>query len=100
MGNINSSQRQHLKALAHGLDPICFVGKGGLTGAVIQSIVTAFNTNELLKVKFIDFKKEKKELSAKIEAATESNLVGIIGNIATFYREHPEKEKRRITLPE
>lgn len=40
-----------------------------------------------------------KELSGQIAHATKSELVGIIGNIAMFYRQHPQPEKRKIKIP-
>ncbi len=97
--NLNSGQRSYLKSLAHHLDPICYVGKNGLTDAVVKSIEVAFDANELLKLKFNDCKKEKRELSAEIAQKTDCCVVGIVGNIAILYREHPDPEKREIELP-
>lgn len=99
MISLTGAQRHHLRSLAHHLDPICFVGKNGLTDAVVQAVVAALDAHELLKVKFIDCKKEKRELSAAIGERTDSAVVGLIGNIAILYREHPDAEKRRIQLP-
>ncbi len=99
MEPLTGAQRRYLRSLAHHLDPICFVGKNGLTDAVVQAIGVAFDTHELLKLKFIDGKKEKRELSAAIEQRTNSAVVGLIGNIAILYRQHTDPEKRRIQLP-
>jgi RNA-binding protein len=95
---LTSAQRGFLKSLAHHLDPICYVGKSGLTGSLVQSVEAAFDAHELLKVKFNDFKKEKREIAAQLVERTRSHLVGIIGNVAILYRQHPEEEKRRIAL--
>lgn len=100
MMQITGSQRRYLKSLAHHLDPVCFIGKGGLTDAVIQAVDLALDAHELVKVKFIDFKKEKKELATQLETDTESVLVGLIGHIAILYRPQPDADKRKITLPE
>jgi tetratricopeptide (TPR) repeat protein len=54
---------------------------------------------ELIKVKFGEFKEAKKEIAAQIAQATESEVVGLIGNIAIFYRQHPQSEKRKIKIP-
>jgi RNA-binding protein len=100
MKELTGAQRKHLRSLAHHLDPICFVGKSGLTEAVTRSVDLAFDAHELLKVKFIDRKEEKKELTARIAESTESHCVGLIGNIAILYRCHPDPGKRRIELPD
>jgi RNA-binding protein len=96
---LTSAQRGFLKSLAHHLDPICYVGKSGLTDSLVQSVETAFDAHELLKVKFNDFKKEKREITAQLAEQTHSHLVGIIGNVAILYRQHPDEDKRKIALP-
>ncbi|MFW5930369.1 MAG: YhbY family RNA-binding protein [Desulfosalsimonas sp.] len=55
-----------------------------------------------MKVKFRDFKEkaEKKAVSEKIENISGAEMVGMIGHMAIFYRQHPEPEKRKISLPE
>jgi len=85
--------------LANPLKPIVFIGKGGLTPQVSDAINEALQKQELIKVKFIEFKEEKKELSREIEEKSHSILAGMIGHVAIFYRQHPDKEKRKIQLP-
>ena len=41
----------------------------------------------------------KKEISEEIAQSTKSEVVGIVGNIATFFRPHPQTEKRKIKIP-
>ena len=96
---LNSAQRSFLKSRAHHLEPICYIGKNGLTDAVVQSVLIAFDAHELIKLKFNDFKQEKRELSAQLAETTGSIVVGIVGNVATLYREHPDPEKREMRLP-
>jgi RNA-binding protein len=95
---LTGPQRRHLLSLAHHQESICFVGKSGVTDGLIAAINTAFDARELIKIKFNDFKTEKKALSAAIAERTESHLVSVIGHVAIFYREHPEEEKRKIVL--
>ena len=97
---LTSAQRGFLKSLAHHLDPICYVGKSGLTDSLVQSVETAFDAHEVLKVKFNDFKKERCEITAQLAERTDSPLVGTIGNVAILYRQHPDEDKQKITLPE
>lgn len=99
MSNLSSFQRQHLKALAHHLKPVVQIGKNGLTEAVLQDIERALLAHELIKIKFLDFQEEKKELAEQISRRLGSDNVALVGNIAMVYRRHPEKEKRKISLP-
>lgn len=96
---MKGSTKKHLRSLAHHLKPIVMVGKNGLSPQLIAFVEAALNDHELIKVKFGEFKEEKKEISAEISQATKSELVGIIGNIATFYRLHPQPELRKIKIP-
>ena len=102
MNSINSTQAKYLRGMAHGLKPVVFIGQRGLTDALIRSTEEAFESHELIKVKFIDYKekKQKTELAKALEARTGSYLAGMIGHIAILYRQHPDPEKRKIVLPE
>jgi RNA-binding protein len=101
MQPLTSSQAKYLRGLAHGLNPVVFVGRKGVTPAVLDSVHEALATHELIKLKFIDFKDRhlKASIAAEIEAKTDSRLAGRIGHTAIFYRRHPDAEKRRISLP-
>jgi len=99
MTTLTAGQRKYLRSLAHSLNPLCYVGKKGITDTLIQSVETAFSAHELLKVKFNDCKEEKDALSNQIAELTQSHRVGLIGNIAILYRQHPDEDKRVIVLP-
>jgi RNA-binding protein len=101
MQPLTSSQAKYLRGLAHGLNPVVFVGHKGITPAVLDSVREALDTHELIKLKFIDFKGRhlKAGMAAEIEAKTVSRLAGLIGHTAIFYRRHSDPEKRRISLP-
>jgi RNA-binding protein len=75
------------------------VGTKGVTEQLLGSVDLALKDHELIKVKFGDFKEAKKEISEEIAKATKSELVGLIGNIAIFFRPCPQTEKRKIKLP-
>ncbi len=101
MGKLEGYQKKHLKGLAHGIKPQVFVGQNGLSPTVSQAIDESLATHELIKLKFVDFKKkvQKEEIIAAIERETESELVGMIGHVAIFYREQKDPEKRKIKVP-
>jgi len=99
MDTLKGSQRKYLRAQAHHLKPVVMIGAKGVTSQLIGSVDSALNDHELIKVKFGDFKETKKEVSQEIAGKTKSELIGLIGNIAIFYRQHPEPEKRKIKIP-
>lgn len=96
---LTNTQRQFLRKEAHDLHPTVQIGKNGLTEQVIASTEQQFNTQELLKVKFMDFRDQKEELAEQLSDEVRAILVAMIGNIAILYREHRDPEKRLIRLP-
>ena len=102
MEALKGFQKKFLKGRAHGLKPVIFIGQKGLTDNLIGSIHDALNTHELIKVKFIEFKEKQQKvgMTEVIEVETSCRLVGMIGHIATFYRQHPDPDKRKIKLPQ
>jgi RNA-binding protein len=91
---LKGSQRKYLRELAHSMEPVIYIGKRGITKEVMKQIDKTLADHELIKIRFNEFKEEKKDLSAAIADETGSELVGMIGHIAIFYRENPEKEKK------
>ena len=98
MNKLTSANRKYLRSLAHHIDPVVLIGKNGINNGVINSIEIALSSKELIKIKFRDFKDQKKNLSEDIERLTNSSIVGIIGNILILYREsqYPDNIKIRI----
>ena len=102
MKKLTSTQAKYLRGIAHGLKPVVFIGQKGLTDALIHSTEEAFDSHELIKIKFIDYKekKQKKEIARTLEGHTGSHLAGMIGHVAILYRQHGDPDKRKIVLPE
>ena len=96
--NLTSRQTSQLRSLAQRLDPILHLGKAGVTDAFIASVEEALNDHELIKIKFAAFKDTKKALAEEIATRTHSELVGIVGHVAVFYREQSDPAKRRVPL--
>jgi RNA-binding protein len=94
-------QKKYLKGLVHGMKPLVFVGQKGLSPAVIKAVDESLEKHELIKIKFVDFKEKvrKEEIAGLIEKDTASELVGMIGHIAIFYRQHKDPEKRTVHVP-
>ena len=94
-------QKKFLRGKAHRLKPVVLIGQNGLTAAVLGSIDEALQKHELIKIGFNAFKEkdQKKGIIATVESETASEMVGMIGHKAVFFRENPDPEKRSIRLP-
>ena len=96
---LTSIQRQHLRRLAHEIRPMVQVGKQGLTDGVRINADRALDDHELVKVKFLNFQDQKRELTEELVHATNSVLISLVGNIALLYRRQPDPDRRKIELP-
>ena len=95
---LNSRQKKILRAKAHDLKPIVMVGKLGVTKGCIQSIDGAIESRELIKVKFLEHKDKKKDLSKTICDKTNSEIIGNIGHTIMIFRQNPDKEKQKYKI--
>jgi len=98
MPPLSSAQRKELRSLAHHLVPIVLIGMKGVTETLVESVNQALEAHELIKVKFNDHKDEKRVLIDSISEATDSQVAGLIGNVAILYRPNPNPDKRKITF--
>ena len=98
MTQLNSKQRKILEKAAYDLQPVVIVGGAGLTDGVVQMTADSLAAHELIKVKFNEYKDEKKELTDQLCAGTDSTLVRIIGNVAILYKEAEKPEDRKFKL--
>ncbi|WP_413492695.1 ribosome assembly RNA-binding protein YhbY [Morganella psychrotolerans] len=95
--NLTKKQVQHLKALAHHLNPVVMIGNNGLTEGVLAETEVALTHHELIKVKIAGEDREMKALIADaIVRETRAYNVQIIGKILVLYR---PSETRKIILP-
>lgn len=96
---MNSTVRSYLRKMAQSLHPVVMVGKNGGDERVIQALDEALTIHELVKVKFVDFKDSRKEISQIFAEKTHAELVHVIGNTAVFFRTQVDPDKRKIHVP-
>jgi RNA-binding protein len=82
----NNSQLRKFKAAAQLLEPMLKVGKAGLSEGFIRSVDLALAQHELVKIKFAEFKEQKKELAPQLAEKTASHLVMRVGNVMVLHR--------------
>jgi RNA-binding protein len=95
---LNNAQISRLKGMAQRMDASLKIGKNGLSEPFLAQVRAALAIHELIKVKFDDFKDQKKELAPQLAEKTESRLVTLIGNVAVLYRQHEDPAKRKIEV--
>ncbi len=101
MKELKGFQKKYLKGLAHNLKPVVMLGQQGLTLNLIESINQAFEKHELIKIKFVDYKKKefKLNLSESIIKETKSFFVGLTGHILILYRQSKNEKNQKIKIP-
>lgn len=78
-----------LKARAQRLEPCVKLGRQGLSDAFIAALDEALARHELVKVKFDEFKAQKKVLAPEMAERTGSHLIQRVGNVAVLFRPRP-----------
>jgi RNA-binding protein len=97
---LTSGQKKVLRGMGHHLEPVVYVGKEGLSPALLKSVEAALDAHELIKLKLgqncpIARDAAGQELTTHTGAAT----VQIIGRMILLYRPNPDlPEDKRVTL--
>jgi RNA-binding protein len=98
MQDLTNAQIRKLKALGQRLEPLLRIGKAGLSEPFLKSVDHELTLHELVKVKFAEFKEEKKELAPVLADRTGSALVMRVGNVVVLYRQNPDPANRRVQI--
>jgi RNA-binding protein len=96
MTELTNRQLTKLKGMGQLLEPVLRVGHAGLSEAFLASLNQGLNDHELVKVKFSDFKDQKKELAPKLAELTGSHLIMRVGNVVVLYRQQSDPAKQKI----
>ncbi len=86
MDALTNPEIRQLKARAQHLEPMFKVGKAGLSDGFVKSVQEGLSLHQLVKVKFVEFKDDKKILSPLLAEKTSSHLIMRVGNVAVLYR--------------
>ena len=87
---LTNAQIRELKARAQLMKPAIKVGHDGLSAPFIAALDDLLKHHALVKVKFSDFKEEKKTLAPQLAEKTGSELILRVGNVAVLYRAKPD----------
>ncbi|WP_025027619.1 ribosome assembly RNA-binding protein YhbY [Caldalkalibacillus mannanilyticus] len=95
---LTGKQKRHLRSLAHHLDPIFQVGKGGVNENLIKHIEDVLEVRELIKVSVLqNCDQDKDEVAQELAEGAQAELVQVIGKTIVLYKE--SRENKQIELP-
>jgi RNA-binding protein len=77
---------RELKAKAQRLKPLVKLGKEGLSESFLAGLDQALRDHELVKVKFDDFKDQKKELAPALATRAGAQIIMRVGNVVVLFR--------------
>ena len=88
---LNAAQKKTLQGQDQYLKPYVTVADKGLSDTVVAEIERALNDHELIKVKLRSDREQRKAWTLSIATQCQAELIHSIGQVACFYRKHPEK---------
>src|SRR5688572_22042632 len=83
---------RELKAKAQRLKPLVKLGKEGLSEPFLAALDQALNDHQLVKVKFDEFKDQKKELTPALAASARAQIIMRVGNVVVLFRRKAEAD--------
>lgn len=66
---------------------------------IVRATERALDEHELLKLRFVDHKQEKREMSRYLADECSAELISVIGNVAILFRQARDPDRRQIKLP-
>jgi RNA-binding protein len=100
MQPLSKAEIRDLKGRAQRLKALLKVGRDGLSPQFLAALDQALQHHPLLKVKFDEFKEDKKTLAPQLAEKTNSHFITRVGNVVVLYRPKPEAEAAAEDLNE
>ena len=95
---LNKEQKKFLRALAHNLKTVIWIGQKGITENVTMEINNALDHHELVKIKIrVGDRDLRDQTAAEISKAMKAEPVQKTGNTIVLFRRNLEQPK--INLP-
>lgn len=95
---LNSKQRAFIRSKAHGLKPVVQIGSAGLSDTAVQSVLDAFNTREVLKVRVQEAAPEDAWTTADaiVKRLDGVSVAQTIGRVVVLYRAFPDGPELKL----
>ena len=98
MEELSGKQRRYLRGQGNSIKPTVYLGKDGISDALLNSLGEAFNNRELVKVRIEkSCELERKEAGHQLAQSAAAHMVQVLGNTLLLYR--PDPDKPEIKLP-
>lgn len=96
---LTSKQRAQLRGIANSIDTIVIIGKDGITDNLVKQANDALEAREIIKCKVLENSMlTTREACGELSRLTRSEPVQVIGTKFVLYRQHYDKNKRKIEL--
>ena len=97
---LTGEQQKKLRGLGHRLEPVVYIGREGLSPALVKSTEAALTARELIKIKVgQNCPMERSAAGQELGRQTGAVVVQIIGRMTLLYRANPDlPPDRRIAL--
>ena len=98
---MTGKERAGFRAKANSLEPVCWLGKGGVGDAYIEQVDAALAARELIKVKVLLDSTPIDPRSAAQETAARTNaeIIQVIGGVFVLYRYNPKLHEKKKPVP-
>jgi RNA-binding protein len=87
--SLSGAEKRALKSRAQTLEAVVRVGQAGLSEPMVASMDAALTEHQLVKVRFVGLKQERRTLAPELAQKTSSLLVQTVGNVAVYFRPAP-----------
>ena len=88
---LRGKQRRYLRGLGVNMEPVVFVGKQGITDAVLAELESVVKMRELVKVRLLDSAGDRKDVARELAERVGCELVQVLGRTVLLYRRNEEK---------
>lgn len=96
---ITGKQRAYLRKMAHGMQPIFQIGKGGITDELIKQLSNALEARELIKISILETALlDTKETCNLLAEKLMAEPVQAIGSKVVLYKRARQEKNRKIEL--
>jgi len=94
---VRGKQRRYLRGLGVNLDAVVFIGKEGITDAVVGELSRVLKKRELVKVRLLDnVDGDRKDVAKALAAKAEAELIQVLGRTVLLWRRNEEKPTIRL----
>lgn len=96
---ITGKQRAALRKMAHGMQPIFQIGKGGITDELLKQLANALEARELIKITILETALlDTKETCNSLAKELGAEPVQAIGSKVVLYKKARQEKNRKIEI--